>query len=75
MERNPKSRMISLRLSAEEHDALRTLYPSYGVRSISEFARLAMKRLIAGAFPSDETVLLRLNELDERLRSVEGKRF
>jgi len=65
--------MISLRLSAEEYEALRTLYPSYGARSISEFARLAMKRVIAGAFTSDDTVHLRLNELDQRLRSVEAR--
>lgn len=73
MERNPKSRMISLRLSAEEYESLRNLYASYGARSVSDFARLAMKRLIAGAFASDDAVLLRLNDMDERLRSVEAR--
>ena len=65
--------MISLRLSAEEYKALGNLYPLYGARSVSDFARLAMKRVIAGAFASDDALLIRLNEMDERLRSIEAR--
>jgi hypothetical protein len=65
--------MISLRLSAEEYEALRNLYPTYGARSISDFARLAMRRIIGGAFASDDALLIRLRELDERLSSIEAR--
>ena len=44
MDQDSRSRMISLRLSRKEYDALQALYPAYGARSISDFARLAMKR-------------------------------
>ena len=73
MVRNLKSRTISLRLSAEEYAALQSLYPTYGARSVSDFARLAMKRVIVGAFASDDALLIRLNTLDERLKSVEAR--
>jgi RAB protein geranylgeranyltransferase component A len=65
--------MISLRLSADEYDALRALYPTYGARSLSDFARLAMKRIIGGSFAPDDALLLRLNELDQRLSSIEAR--
>ncbi len=65
--------MISLRLSAKEYEALQALYPSYGARSVSDFARFAMKRVIGSSFASEDTLLVRLNQLDERVRSIEAR--
>jgi hypothetical protein len=65
--------MISLRLSTKEYEALQALYPAYGARSISDFARLAMKRVLGSSFASEDALLLRLNELDERVSSIEAR--
>jgi len=43
------------------------------VRSISDFARLAMKRVLGSSFASEDTLLLRLNELDERVSLIEAR--
>jgi len=70
-EQNRKSKMISLRLSAEEYQALQTLYSSYGARNVSDFARLAMRRVIGHPIPSADTSVAKIHELDERLSAVE----
>ena len=73
MIRIPKCRMISIRLSAEEYQALQALYPTYGARSVSDFARLAMKRVMSGTYAADDAILTRLNALDERVSSIEAR--
>ena len=65
--------MISLRLSAEEYETLHTLYPSYGARNLSDFARLAMQRTIGLPIPSASASVAKIHELDERLRAVEER--
>lgn len=65
--------MISLRLSIKEYQALQALYPAYGARSISDFARLAMKRVLGSSFASEDALLLRLNDLDERVSLIEAR--
>jgi hypothetical protein len=70
---NRKSKMISLRLTAREYDALNTLYPSYGARNMTELARLALQRVIGNSPGSDGELLLKVRDLDERMNAVEGK--
>ena len=41
-----KNKIISLRLSEEEYESLKLVYSSRGVRSLSEFARDAMHRVV-----------------------------
>ena len=65
--------MISIRLSSEEYQALQALYPTYGARSVSDFLRLAMKRVMSGSYAADDVVLTRLNALDERVSSIEAR--
>jgi len=65
--------MISLRLSTEEYEALRTLYPNYGVRNISEFARLAMQRVISNSVAVDNGLLTIVQDLDHRLGRLESQ--
>ena len=68
-----KCKMISLRLSAEEYEALHKLYPNYGARNVSDFARLAMQRVIGHPVASQGTPVARINELEERLSAVEER--
>jgi hypothetical protein len=72
-DQSPKSKMISLRLSAEEYRALHALYPSYGARNVSDFARLAMQRVIGHPLPAANTSFSKIHELDERLAALEQK--
>ncbi len=41
---NPKSRMISFRISDKEYEILKALHPHHGARNLSDFARTAMLR-------------------------------
>jgi hypothetical protein len=68
-----KDKMISLRLSQAEYESLRSLYPSYGARNISDFARLAMQRVITKSLGAEDALLARMHELDGRLKTVESR--
>lgn len=68
-----KQKMISLRLSEEEYKGLNTHYRAYGVRNISEFARLALQRIVSESAGGEDGVAARLSDLDERLRQVESQ--
>lgn len=68
---NRRSKMISLRLSEEEYEALRTLYPNYGARNISDFARLAIQRVISNSAAADSGLLTIVHDLDHRLGRLE----
>jgi len=65
--------MISLRVSAEEYEALHALYPNYGARNVSDFARLAMQRVIGQPLPSTNASFSKIHELDERVAALEEK--
>ena len=43
-----RKKMISLRLSEEEYELLKTRYHSYGARNVSELARQALQHIITG---------------------------
>jgi hypothetical protein len=62
-----KSRIISLRLSEEEYESLKSRYAAHGVRSLSEFARDAMHRMLAGDHPGGVGIETRVQALDGRL--------
>jgi hypothetical protein len=65
--------MISLRLSPKEYDAMRALFPKFGAKNVSDFARLAMERTLNNSFTSDGALHSKLNDLDERLRFIETR--
>jgi hypothetical protein len=69
-----KKKMISLRLSEVEYEELKAHYRAYGVRNVSELARLALQQIRAGlAGPQDGFAAnAKLSELDERLHQVES---
>ena len=66
-----KNRMISLRLSNEEYEALRSLYRVHGSRSVSEFARDAMQKVIVEAKAGPANIETRLQELDAKMNSLD----
>jgi hypothetical protein len=66
-----RKKMISLRLSEVEYEALRAHYPSYGARNISDFARLAMQHIIGNSHASEGSFVAKIHELDDRLHAVE----
>jgi len=67
---NRKTKMISLRLSNEEYETLHNLYRAHGSRSISDFARNAMQKVISGAAPS-RSLETRLQELDGKMSALD----
>ena len=68
-----KRRMISLRLSEVEYEVLKTHYRAYGVRNVSELARLALQRITTGSAPPSDGFTAKLYELDERIRHLESQ--
>lgn len=67
-----RKKMISLRLSDEEYEGLRTHYRAYGARNISELARLAVHRVITGTPQQDclpEVARLALKQMMNELAS------
>lgn len=60
----PRTRMISIRLSEEEHAALIRVCLATGARSLSDFTRYAMRSLLNGAVHEDA-----LRRLTDEFRS------
>jgi hypothetical protein len=67
-----RDKMISLRLSQVEYDVLKTHYRTYGARNISELARLALQRIVAGPDGPQDGFAAKLSELDARIRHLES---
>jgi hypothetical protein len=63
--------MISLRLSDEEFEALRSLYTTHGARSVSEFVRDAMQRLIAEPGTGNVSLEVKVQEMDGKLHLLD----
>ena len=70
--RNPRSRMISIRLSEEEYVTLKHLCTTTGARSVSDLARDAMRVVLNGA-NRDDVLGLRLDEFRSQLKSLDRK--
>jgi len=68
-----KTKIISLRLSEEEYESLKTVYSSRGVRSLSEFARDAMHRVVGDAPPDIVTIEDRVELLHGKVALLEGE--
>ena len=68
-----KNRIISLRLSEEEYESLKSRYASHGVRSLSEFARDAMHRVLGEEPASPVDLRNRVRLLDGKVALLEGE--
>ena len=73
---NPKSRMISIRISDEEYEGLRSLCLSQGARSVSDLARTAMNQMLhitSDPANTGSSVELRFQELHGRLNLLDRR--
>lgn len=83
MPTDPKSRMVSFRLSIEEYERIRGLSFSHGLGSISELARKAIHLLLQNpvGVPSQSLEIRvadlegRMNLLASDLRKLENRAF
>ncbi len=62
--------MVSLRLSLEEFERYRSASIALGMRNLSEFARMAMNRVISSEAERDIEILAQIEELRKRLAEV-----
>lgn len=70
--RNPRSRMISVRLSEEEYSALRRLCSVSGARSVSGLTRDAMRVLLNGT-DREDVLSIHVDEFRTQMRSLDRK--
>ncbi|HYW38865.1 MAG TPA: hypothetical protein VE957_12190 [Terriglobales bacterium] len=68
-----KTKMISLRLSQVEFDFLKTRYPAYGARNVSDLARLAVQRMMHSWDNPANNVAAKLVALDGRVIALESE--
>jgi predicted DNA-binding protein len=72
-----RSKMVSIRLSDDEFRRLRELCTATGARSLSDLARDAMHRLMAGdglgGGAAEERLTERVAELDQRLNNLQER--
>ena len=68
-----KKRMISIRLSEVEYEVLKTHYRIHVARNISEFARLALQRIMTGPAASQDAFAAKLTKLDDRVYTLESR--
>ena len=69
---NPRSRMISVRLSEEEYSALRRLCTVTGARSVSDLTRDAMRVLLRNSTRED-VLGIHVDEFRSQMRSLDQK--
>jgi uncharacterized small protein (DUF1192 family) len=71
MPADSRSRMISFRLTEEEHRRFREICFSQGIRSVSELARAAINHYLSQpAKVSHDTLEYRVSELEGRLKFI-----
>jgi hypothetical protein len=68
-----RSKMISLRLSELEYEALKVQYRMHGARNVSELARLALQRIVNAPARPPDSLATKLSELDERVYALESQ--
>ena len=61
-ESSSRRKMISLRLSESEYEALKSQYRSFGARNVSDLARLALQRVLQGSMTFEGDLAAKLAE-------------
>ena len=70
--RNPRSRMISIRLSEEEYVGLKKICAATGARSVSDLTRGAMRVVLSGV-DRDDVLGMRMDQFYSALKSLDRK--
>src|SRR5512132_1298667 len=68
-----KSRTISLRLSEQEFEALKSIHAERGLRSLSEFVRGAMHRVLSEKTEEKFDLETKVQEIDGKLSLLDGE--
>ena len=68
-----KNRIISLRLSEREFEALKALYAAHGARNISDFVRSTMNRVISETTHDNCALELKVQEMDGKLSILDDE--
>jgi vacuolar-type H+-ATPase subunit D/Vma8 len=66
-----REKMISLRLSEAEYEAVKNEYRRHGANSVSELARLALQLIISKPSEAGEALETKVRELDARVNALE----
>jgi hypothetical protein len=66
-----RKKMISLRLSDAEYEALKSKYSAHGARNVSDLARLALHHLMQDRPIPTQDFALRLADLEDRISMLE----
>ena len=72
-ENDRKKKMISIRISETEYEALRKIHRNFGARNVSDFARLSMERVMSTAQNFDLDLAVKIHEIDDRLKAIEAR--
>jgi hypothetical protein len=68
---NPRNRLVNFRLSDVEYEALQAACHTQGARSLSEFARTAILRLLEEPSSSDTPGDARMEKLDQKVSQLD----
>lgn len=71
-----KQKMISFRLTPEEYDRMQTLRETYGARTVSDLARLAVHSLVtngSSVAPPDLSLIERLRLVEARVLNLNNE--
>lgn len=69
----PRNRLVYFRVSEEELNMFHQLQVSQGVRSLSELARTAMKRMAEPQIGDEPAVQAKLERVDRLIGELDGK--
>jgi len=70
---NPRNRLVNFRLSEAEYQELKAAFRKAGARSISEFARNAVLKVIGTPEEDAAGVYERVKELQGRIQQMENR--
>jgi hypothetical protein len=72
---DPKTKMISLRISGAEYAVLKSQYRTHGARNISDLARLALQQIMHGSVMPKDAIAQKLEAMEDRIRALESEVF
>ena len=69
-----RTRVVSFRLSDDEYESLRQVSLAEGARSVSDYARVALCRLMGAARESDgDGIEAKVFQLDEQMQALQDE--
>jgi len=72
---DPKTKMISLRISGAEYAVLKSQYRTHGARNVSDLARLALQQIMQSSAAPQDATASKLASMEDRIRALESEVF